>query len=338
MDEFDNFVKKRCHVLSAGEQLRTGFSTKCEMKNSLVKAYKNKSIQKDFGGIGMSRTPLSVLAVDLLQPELRFPTSEAISVPTNFIHRPQVLTAPVIPSNALTSQLQGQVDNLIDMEEQLNTLNREYETVKSGRESVGSPPSPGEQDLYDQIRELRFQIQDQRIRNRVEQNVLAQREMDALEDVERAQRLGERTVERETRRTLRAKENTVRNLPARQLAAYIDANWDGLISQIMSELPPGERKSKSLLMRIGGKAEFLLDVLNIPADAIYGETVGFDEVFSREGTAEPEPEVGGPSDPETGWLSRVSTSEEPPPEEREREQTPSETLQQLQQLSEAGLI
>jgi hypothetical protein len=125
--------------------------------------------------------------------------------------------------------------------------------------------------------------------------------MDALEDVERAQRLGERTVEREARRTLRAKENTIRNLPAQELKSYIDANWDGLISQIMSELPQSERKSKSVLMRMGGKAGYLLDVLNIPADSIYGETVGFDAIFSREGTAEPESDIGDDND----WLSRA---------------------------------
>jgi hypothetical protein len=338
MDEFDNFVKKRCHVLSAGEQLRTGFSTKCEMKNSLVKAYKNKSIQKDFGGIGMSRTPLSVLAVDLLQPELRFPTSEAISVPTNFIHRPQVLTAPVIPSNAQISQIQGDVDNLIDMEQQLTTVNSEYDYVKNFREEAQgptSPPSEAEQNLYDKIQDLRNQIQDQRARNRVEQNVLAQREMDALEDIERARRLGERTVEREVRRGLRAKENAVLNLPPKELVSYIEANWDGLISGIMRNLPPNERKSKSALIRMGGKAEFLLNKLQIPVENIYEETIGFNEQFSRETT--PAPDVGGPSDPdpEAGWLSRVSTEEEPPPEEREREQTPSETLQQL---ADVGLL
>jgi len=307
MDEFDNFVRKRCSKLSAGEQLRTGFRTKCELKNALTKAYRNKSVQKDFGGIGMSRTPLSVLAVDILQPELKFPVSEALSIPDNFAHRPQVLTAPVIPSEALTSQLQDQVDNLIDLEEELNSLNQEYEIVKGNREAVGSPPTPGEEALIDQIQDLRAQIQDQRARNRVEQNVLAQREMDALEDVERAQRLGERTVEREARRTLRAKENTIRNLPAQALKSYIDANWDGLISEIMRELPQSERKSKSVLMRMGGKAEYLLEVLNIPVETIYGETVGFDDVFSREGTAEPEPEVGG------DWLSRAR--EPSPPSE-----------------------
>lgn len=292
MDNFDKFVRKHCCKLSDGDQIRTGFKTKGQLKDALVH-YKSKSLQKDFGGVNMSRKNLNSLALKILQPELEPIPTKSIDLPTNYAHRPQPLMRPVIPSEAELSVVQDDVDNLIDLEEAIVELNEEYETVKATREasaggSVGTPPSEREMRLEDQIQDLRRQLADQRSRNRVEQNVLAEREMDALEEVERAERAGERSVERQTRRTERAKDIAVRNLPAVKLAEYIDNNWEGLISIIMAEFPQNERKTKSALMRMGGKAAYLLDVLDIPVDSIYDETVGFDELFeSRETSPEP---------------------------------------------------
>ena len=292
MDNFDKFVRKHCCKLSDGDQIRTGFKTKGQLKDALVH-YKSRSLQKDFGGVNMSRKSLNSLALKILQPELEPIPTKSIDLPTNYAHRPQPLIRPVIPSEAEVSEIQDDVDNLIDLEEAIVELNEEYETVKATREasaggSVGTPPSEREMRLQDQIQDLRQQLADQRSRNRVEQNVLAEREMDALEEVERAERAGERSVERQTRRTERAKDIAVRNLPASELSDYIENNWDGLISIIMAEFPQSERKTKTQLKRMSGKAAYLLDVLDIPVDSIYGETVGFDEMFeSRETSPEP---------------------------------------------------
>jgi len=104
MDKFDNLVRKRCLKLSAGEQLRTGFTTKCQLKNALVKAYKNKSIQQDFGGKTLPN--LNTVALSILQPELtRLPISQGLIVGDNYSHRPQALVAQVEPSDAVLAQL-----------------------------------------------------------------------------------------------------------------------------------------------------------------------------------------------------------------------------------------
>ena len=288
MDSFDKFVKRHCCKLSDVNQLKTGFKTKGQMKDALIH-YKDRSLQRDFGGVDMSRKSLTTLALKVLEPEPLL--TKSISLPTNYAHRPQQLVARVPIAESVEAEVQDSVNDLINLEENLNQLNEEYLAVKTEREegagsSAGVPPTEREQQLEDQIQDLRQQIADNRSRNRVEQNVLAQREIDALEDVARAQR----SVERETVRTERAKEQAVRNLPASKLKEYIDINWGSVISIRMPEMPKSMQKSKSVLMGMKGKAAYLLDVLGIPADEIYGETVGFDEVFdsSREGTPEPE--------------------------------------------------
>ena len=321
MDNFDKFVRKHCCKLSDGDQIRTGFKTKGQMFDALGH-YKSESLQKDFGGVAMSRKTLNSLALKILQPELEPIQTTSISLPTNYAHRPQPLIRPVIPSEAQLSVIRDGVDNLVDLEENIVELNQEYEAVKAARESqaggsAGTPPSETEMRLEDQIQDLRRQLADQRSRNRVEQNVLAEREMDALEDVERAVRAGERSVEKQIRRTQRSNEIAVRNLPPEKIKDFIDRNWDEgfKISAIMEQLPQNLRKTQSALKRWKGRTGFLLDVLDIPVDFIYND-IPFesdDDDESRETSPEPpEPTESFGSDIEVEVETRMREPSPPP--------------------------
>ena len=321
MDNFDKFVRKHCCKLSDGDQIRTGFKTKGQMFDALGH-YKSESLQKDFGGVAMSRKTLNSLALKILQPELEPIQTTSISLPTNYAHRPQPLIRPVIPSEAQLSVIRDGVDNLVDLEENIVELNQEYEAVKAARESqaggsAGTPPSETEMRLEDQIQDLRRQLADQRARNRVEQNVLAEREMDALEDVERAVRAGERSVEKQIRRTQRSNEIAVRNLPPEKIKDFIDRNWsEGFkISKIMEQLPQNLRKTQSALKRWKGRTGFLLDVLDIPVDFIYNDIPGIEssDDESRETSPEPpEPSESFGSDIEVEVETRMREPSPPP--------------------------
>lgn len=326
MDNFDKFVRKHCCKLSDGDQIRTGFKTKGQMFDALGH-YKSESLQKDFGGVAMSRKTLNSLALKILQPELEPIQTTSISLPTNYAHRPQPLIRPVIPSEAQLSVIRDGVDNLVDLEENIVELNQEYEAVKAARESqaggsAGTPPSETEMRLEDQIQDLRRQLADQRARNRVEQNVLAEREMDALEDVERAVRAGERSVERQTRRTERAKDIAIRNLKPEKIIDFIKRNWsDGIkISKKMEQLPQNERITQSALKRMAGRTAFLLDDLGISVDFIFNDIPGLNQLFESRATS-PEPTEPEPTEPTESFGSDIEVEVEtrmrepsPPPE------------------------
>ena len=61
MESYDKFVKKHCCKLSPAESLKTGFHTQGQFRDALYQ-YRNVSLQRDFGGVGMTTKSIGELA------------------------------------------------------------------------------------------------------------------------------------------------------------------------------------------------------------------------------------------------------------------------------------
>ena len=276
MDEFDALVRRRCCKLTPELQLKTGFKTKSQLKNGLL-SYKDPSIQKDFSVIGKNLTKLfhSLVIAD----ELGYGGGgAATALPANYSHRPQPITSSVHLSRGQTDEIITGIENLNQLEDNLTQLTGLLEAEKGEGGPSAGPGSPDSQFLERQIEELKQQIKDQRARNRVEQNVLAQREMDVLEELETAE---DRAREME-RSELKSKENAIRGVPRGELKEWIDQNWEGNLQIRMEGVPIELRKNKTSLKNMAGKTEYLLNVLEYPVEDLYGDLLGYDEAVGSE--------------------------------------------------------
>ena len=272
MDSYDKFVRKHCCKLSDADKLRSGFMNKGQMKDALYQ-YKSESLQKDFGGIDMTRKSLTSLAIKILQPELEPIETKSISLPTNYAHRPQPLTIRIIPSEAEISVARDNISARINIDQEIAEAEQELEGIKKDKSGSSSGASGPVSDRE------RF-LEDQLIRNRVTQKALIEREEMALGELDEA----EESAKKLTRQNARERETSVRGARPKQLGDFINRNWDkGIkIKDLMALLPKEERKSRSSLVNDGGKAEFLLDILEIDLDVLYDGTVGLDNLLRQE--------------------------------------------------------